>query len=103
MLLIKAVQIERPLKQEKWAPALMGTEGAAKLWHLSSSDDPAEDYQLLTLQWKDLSLPQPTGEKKQQFTDAGDVPSRGFPHREERKGKNDQETQPFIDQQSARY
>lgn len=81
----------------------MGTEGAAKVWHLSSSDDPAEDYQLSALQWKDLSLPQPTGEEKKQFRDAGDVSSHGFPHREERKGKNDKETHPFRDQQSARY
>lgn len=103
MLLIKAVQIEHPLKHEEWAPALMGTEGAAKVWHLSSSDDPAEDYQLSALQWKDLSLPQPTGEEKKQFRDAGDVSSHGFPHREERKGKNDKETHPFRDQQSARY
>lgn len=41
--------------------------------------------------------------KKKQFTDAGDVSSHGFPHHEERKGKNDKETHPFIDQQSVRY
>ena len=58
------MQIEHPLKQEERAPALMGTKGAAKVWHLSSSDDPAEDYQLLTLQWKDLSLHSPQGRKK---------------------------------------
>lgn len=98
MLLIKAVQIEHTLKQEERAPALMGTEGAAKVWHLSSSDDPAEDYQLLTSQWKDLSLHCPQGrlKKKKQFTDAGDVSSCGFPHYEERKGKNDKKTHSFI-------
>ena len=83
----------------------MRTEGAGKVWHLSSSDDPAEDYQLLTLQCKDLSLHSPWGEgqeRKKQFTDAGDVSSHGFLHHEEREGKNDKETHPFIDQQSVR-
>lgn len=73
MLLIKAVQIEHPLKQEKWAPVLMGTQGAAKVWQLSSSDDPAEDYQLFTLQCKDLSLHSLQGRGEKHFTAPGDI------------------------------
>lgn len=75
----------------------MGTEGAAKVWQLSGSGDPAEDYWLFTLQGKDLSLHSLQGREKKHFTDPGDVSSCGFPHCGERKGKNDRGIDQFID------